>query len=192
MKIADLGPTKTIPLKDIKPAPDNPRRIPERAIEVVGYSLKRFGWQQPLVVDKANVLVAGHTRWLAAKELGVRTCPVVIAENLTEDEIRAYRIADNRTHDFTTWDYPELATQLDDLAGEFSDVLALQDWEALADEFDMSLDVDDDTGTRLDPNAGYHVTVVFATVEDALRADEALIAMPGVVDVRHKNQNGQE
>jgi ParB family chromosome partitioning protein len=114
-----------------------------------------------------------------------------VAENLTDEEVRAYRIADNRTHDFTSWDYPELAIQLDDLADEFGDVLALQDWQALSDDFDMSLDIDDDTGTRLDPNAGFHVTVVFATAEDALRADEALIALPGVVDVRHKNVIGQ-
>lgn len=186
MNVSDLGETVRLPISKIKPAPDNPRKIPQRAVEIVGESLKRFGWQQPLVVDKDLVIIAGHTRLLAAKELGVKDVPVIVAENLTPDEVKAFRIADNRTHDFTTWDYPQLVEQLDYLADDFSDVLALDDWQSIADSFDTSLDVTDGLGPRLDPNSGFHVTVVFKDERSALEAGPHLLDIPGVIDVRHK------
>jgi hypothetical protein len=192
VRITDLGTPVKMKTRDLKPAPDNPRTIPQRAIDIVQKSLEEFGWQQPLVVDKDLTLIVGHTRWMAAKELGVKECPVIVAEHLTPDQVKAYRIADNRTHDFTSWDYPSLVQQLDDLSADFSDVLGLQDWEQITADFDLSLDVDDDLAPRLDPNGGFQVTVIFATADDALRADPVLAKLDGVVDIRHKNQNGQE
>src|SRR5690606_35889614 len=110
--VRDLGEVVVVPLSSIKPHPRNPRRIPERAVEAVALSLQRFGWQQPLVVDGDMVLVAGHTRVKAAQSLGLTKVPVIVARDLTPDEIDAFRIADNRTHDFTSWDFPELVSQL--------------------------------------------------------------------------------
>src|SRR5205823_11608904 len=78
----------------------NPRKIPAKAIEHCAESIKTFGWQQPLVVDADMVLAAGHTRHQAARSLGLKMVPVVVAD-LTADEARAYRIADNRTHDYS-------------------------------------------------------------------------------------------
>lgn len=133
-----LGPVTQTPTGSIRGAGDNPRVITKAAIDMVAKSIARFGWQQPIVVDREGIIVAGHTRHLAAKQLGLSSVPVVVAEGLTPDEARAYRIADNRTGDFTSWDYPELVDQLDDLSAGFSDELALADWQSIVGQFESA------------------------------------------------------
>lgn len=134
--IPSLGTVKLLPVTEIKPSPDNPRKIGAAAVDVVAKSLAEFGWQQPLVVDTAHVLIAGHTRLLAAKKLGLANAPVVVADNLTPAQVKAYRIADNRSADFTAWDFTALTQQLDELAADFSDVLALADWESIVTDYE--------------------------------------------------------
>lgn len=185
-EVAPLGEVLLVDVGEVYPAPRNPRKIPDRAIEVVAGSLKKFGWQQPLVVDKAGVLVVGHTRLLAARSLGLKQVPVVAAENLTEREIEAYRIADNRTHDFTTWDLPELVIQLDDLAADFSDVLALEDWQSIVAEFDdLALDVSDDAKVDMS-GGGFEIVIAFKDKASALAVEQQLLDLPGAMDVRHR------
>lgn len=122
-----LGKALETPISEIKPSPDNPREIPEKAVEQVAKSIQEFGWQQPLVVDNNRVIIAGHTRYLAAKKLGLKTVPCIQATHLTPEQAHAYRIADNRSHDYTTWDYPELIQQINEL-DDFNDVLDITDW----------------------------------------------------------------
>ena len=86
-----------VPIGEIKPYEKNPRRIPPAAVEVVRRSLEKFGWQQPLVVSKSMVLIVGHIRFLAAQELGHEEVPVKVADELTADELREYRLVDNRS-----------------------------------------------------------------------------------------------
>lgn len=186
--VAALGAVTTAPAKDLRLADNNPRKITDRAIEVVSLSLQRFGWQQPLVIDGDNAVIAGHTRLLAARKLGLKDVPVVIASGLTEQEVEAYRIADNRTHDFTTWDLPLPVEQLDALAPDFADVLALADWETIVADFEnmqnaADLDVPDDVDSTLN---AFSLTVCFKTKEEALAAEQTIIDLPGVFDVRHK------
>jgi len=108
---------KDVRTSDLKPYERNPRKIPEQAVDAVAESIKRYGFRQPIVVDENLVIIAGHTRWLAARKLGLETVPVVIAD-LDEARARAYRIADNRTHQFTEWDTVMLAEELERLGGE--------------------------------------------------------------------------
>lgn len=183
--IAPLAPHRVVPLTEIRPAESNPRKIPPKAIELLAKSLSRFGWQQPLVVDKTGELIVGHTRLLAAQHLKLTEAPVVYAENLTDDEVRAYRIADNRTHDFTTWDYPELVVELEYLSEDFADELALQDWQAIAEEFDTKLDLEPEVKSDM-TGTGFEVTIVFGTKDQALAAERGLLELPGALDVRHK------
>lgn len=183
--INDLGTITKLALTAIKPAPDNPRQIPKRAVEVVAESLKAFGWQQPLVVDADHILIVGHTRLLAAKHLKLAEAPVIVATDLTPDQVRAYRIADNRTGDFTTWDYPVLVDQLDQLATDFGDVLALADWESIVDSLpDTTVDTSPETDAALTGEFGLTVICESAKVRDLLAAK--LIDEAGVFDVRHK------
>lgn len=102
-------------IKDIKPYPNNPRIILNEAIEKVANSIKEFGMQQPIVVDKDMVIIAGHTRLKACESLGMGTVPCVIADNLTDEQVKAYRLADNKTNEFTDWNSELLDFELEDL-----------------------------------------------------------------------------
>lgn len=108
---------KTVSVKDIKPYAANPRA--NQAVDKVAASIKEFGFQQPLVCDDENVIIVGHTRFAAAKKLGMTEVPVFYAL-LTEDQAKAYRIADNRTNQDGDWDFALLTKELEDLmAGQF-------------------------------------------------------------------------
>src|SRR5438552_14728577 len=84
------------PLSKITPYVRNARKIPQQAIDKVAASIQEFGFRQPIVVDKQGVIVAGHTRLLAAQKLGLEQVPVHIASDLSPTQIKAYRPADNR------------------------------------------------------------------------------------------------
>ena len=101
-------------LSEIHPYEKNPR-FNDGAVEAVANSIKEFGFQQPIVVDKNFVVVVGHTRPKAAEQLGLSEVPVVIAENLTPEQVQAYRIADNKTGEIAEWNYDLLPIELRDL-----------------------------------------------------------------------------
>ena len=111
MKISQTEIDKIIPYAR------NPRKNDE-AIAKVAASLKEFGWQQPIVVDNEMVVVAGHTRLAAARTLGMDAVPVVIADNLTPAQVKAYRLADNRVGQEAEWDDDLLRLEINDLEAE--------------------------------------------------------------------------
>ncbi len=111
---------KQISIQKIKPYKNNPRKNDE-AIEPLMASIKKFGFRVPIVIDKDNVIVAGHTRYKAAKRLKMDMIPVVRAENLTEKEAAAYRLIDNKTQEFAGWQFDELITELEGLEIDMSD-----------------------------------------------------------------------
>lgn len=113
------------PLDRVKPYPGNPRAIPQSAVTKVAASIREFGWRQPIVVDKAGVIIAGHTRRLAAMHLRLTEVPVHVAKDMTEEQARAYRLADNRVADETRWDMNALTTELEELAALKVDLLNL-------------------------------------------------------------------
>lgn len=104
------------PLDAVKPYEKNPRIVPQSAVEKLATSIKLYGWRQPIVVDKNGVIIAGHTRRLAAMHLGLAEVPVHVAKDMSEAEARAYRLADNRVADETRWDMNVLAEELKGLA----------------------------------------------------------------------------
>ena len=108
MKITDVK------IEDIIPYHDNPR-VNEEAINVVKKSLEEFGFQQPLVLDKDNTIIVGHTRYAAATELGYKEIPCFIADNLNEEKIKAYRIMDNKSAEYASWNYGLLTKEMTDL-----------------------------------------------------------------------------
>jgi DNA modification methylase len=101
-------------IDDIKPYAANPR-VNDQAVEAVAASLKEFGFRQPIVVDADGVIIVGHTRWKAAKKLGLKKVPVHVATDLSPEKVRAYRIADNQTNTLADWDYGLLPLELKDL-----------------------------------------------------------------------------
>ena len=100
------------PTEKVRPYTNNPRRCPQSAIEKVAASIAQFGFRQPLVVDEQGVLLVGHTRLLAAKQLGLAAVPVHVAGDLSPAQAKAYRLADNRTAEESGWDLELLPAEL--------------------------------------------------------------------------------
>ena len=105
---------KMFELSDLKPYEKNPRKNDE-AVKYVAESIRKFGFKVPIVIDKDNVIVAGHTRYKAAKKLGLSEVPCIVADDLTEEQIKAFRLADNKVAEKAEWDFELLSSELDEL-----------------------------------------------------------------------------
>lgn len=107
-----------MPLKDIKPYAKNPRRNDD-SVDAVAESIRAFGFQAPIIVDREHTIIAGHTRYKAAKKLGLTDVPVIVADELTEEQVKAYRIADNSAGSASTWDDELLQEILADIGDAY-------------------------------------------------------------------------
>ena len=123
-------------IDDVKPYEKNPRKN-ENAVNAVANSIKEFGFRSPIVVDKDMVIINGHTRLLAAKQLGLSEVPVIVASDLNEEQVRAFRLADNKVAEIAEWD--------DDL---------LQEELNLIEELDMSQFGFDEPELNFEENSG--------------------------------------
>lgn len=101
-------------LNELKPYENNPR-INDGAVKFVKNSIYEFGFKVPIVIDKNGVIVAGHTRYKASQELGLETVPCVVADDLTDEQVKAFRIADNKTAEKASWDLDALKTEMEEL-----------------------------------------------------------------------------
>lgn len=118
-----------LPTDSLKPYKNNPRDN-KNAVDAVAASIKEYGFRSPIIIDEQNTIINGHTRWKSAKQLGLTEVPCVKVTDLTEEQIREYRIIDNKTAEYATWDQDLLANELNDL--DFGD---------LDFEFDFSNDL---------------------------------------------------
>ena len=147
-----------LPLERLIPYARNPRKN-DSAVATVAASLKEFGWRQPIVVDEEMVILAGHTRLEAARQLGLSTAPVHVARGLTPAQARAYRLMDNRASENAEWDEALLGLELGDLQGDgfdlgltgFDDAELNRLLAALGDEADAREGEDDVPETPADP-----------------------------------------
>lgn len=101
-------------LNEIKPYEKNPRRNDD-AVKYVAASIKEFGFKVPIIIDKDGVIVAGHTRYKAAKNLNIEQVPCIVADDLTEEQIKAFRLADNKTGEMAAWDFEMLQGEIEEL-----------------------------------------------------------------------------
>lgn len=132
MQIIEVDVEKLIPYVN------NPRNNDE-AVQYVAASIKEFGFKVPVIIDKDNVIVTGHTRLRAAKKLGLKKVPCILADDLTEQQIKAFRLADNKVSELAEWDIDKLNIELE----------GISDLEMIDFGFD-ELDPDtDDTGDKL-------------------------------------------
>jgi len=122
---------KMIKIDELKPYENNPR-FNDEAVEYVAKSIKEFGFKVPLVIDKDNVIVTGHTRYKASIELGLEEVPCIIADDLNEKQIKAFRLADNKVSEKSGWNFELLEEELDDLDIDMSDF-----------GFDLDFDIDE-------------------------------------------------
>ena len=107
-----------LPPGQLTPYPANAKKHPADQVQHIANSIKAFGFRQPIVVDADNVVVIGHGRLMAAKKLGLESVPVVRADDLTDEQIRALRLADNKTNE-SEWDFAELEAELAELEMDF-------------------------------------------------------------------------
>lgn len=120
-------------IEEVIPYENNPR-INDGAVDHVANSISEFGFKVPIVIDQNNVIVTGHTRLKAAKKLGLKEVPCILADDLTPAQIKAFRIADNKTNEYAEWDFGKLTKEINDLnlSGyeydfDFNDVLFKED-----------------------------------------------------------------
>ena len=121
---------------ELVPYKNNPRKIEVKAVDAVRESIKQCGYISPIIVDENNVILAGHTRYRALKEMGMEKVPVLKAEGLTEEQKKKYRILDNRTNEVATWDYQKL---LEELVGLDFEGYAFG-FEKLTEKLDQDID----------------------------------------------------
>lgn len=114
-------------IKDLVPYKNNPR-VNDSSIRAVANSIKEFGFKVPLVIDQNNTIICGHTRYKACKLIGLTDIPCVLADDLTEEQIKAFRIADNSTASLSEWDIDLLNIELQDIK------LDMQDYGLYLDE----------------------------------------------------------
>ena len=146
---------------DLKPYSNNAKIHDEVQVANVAESIKQFGWKQPIVVDGNDVIIIGHCRWMAAKKLGLKEVPVLVADDLTEEEAARLRLVDNKSNE-SPWDYELLDTELEivDLDGFEFDF-----------GFESYLDnILNDDFTTIDAKEEYSVTLNFPLeYEDIIR-----------------------
>lgn len=133
MNIVSIAIDKLIPY-------DKNPRINAMAVDKVAQSIKEFGFKNPVIVDKDNVIICGHTRLTAAKKLNMTDVPCIIADDLTEEQIKAFRLADNKVAEFSTWDFDMLMDELTELdidMGDFGfDMSFLDDAKSVSKEYE--------------------------------------------------------
>lgn len=131
----------SVSLQDLKPYENNPR-INDNAIDSVANSIKEFGFKVPVVITKDNVIVAGHTRYKASLKLGLKEVPCIVADDLTEEQIKAFRLADNKVSELAEWDFEKLNIELSNIDLDMS--LFNFDVKELSVEIDKHKEVEED------------------------------------------------
>ncbi|MCT7799501.1 MAG: DNA modification methylase [Lactobacillus crispatus] len=140
-------------IDEIKPYENNPRDNND-AVDAVANSIKEFGWQQPIVVDNEGVIIAGHTRYKAAQKLGLKHVPVVVADNLTPDQVKAYRLADNKTAELADWNMDLLNDELDQIRDIDMSDFGFDDLDSLElEDADTAKDDNFDEATPTEPKS---------------------------------------
>lgn len=129
-------------ISELKPYENNPR-FNENAVDAVAASIKEFGFKVPIVIDKNNVIIAGHTRLKAAQKLGMTEVPVIVADDLTEEQVKAFRIADNKVAELAEWDFEKLEMELKELNIDMNQFGFEIEPETTEDNFDVDKAVEE-------------------------------------------------
>lgn len=108
----EMGELVTMKLEDLIPYWRNPRRVTDESVNLLAESIRKYGYQQPIVVDADNVIIVGHTRYIALRRLDVTEVPVLIARTLTPEQVKQFRVIDNRVAEYTSWDFEKLMAEL--------------------------------------------------------------------------------
>jgi ParB-like chromosome segregation protein Spo0J len=136
----EYGSLRVVPIGEVLPYEKNPRKIHKEGIRAVKESIQKYGYNVPIVVDSKMVVVTGHSRLMACKELGMEKVSVIVATHLTERQAKEFRIADNRTSELSKWDNDLLISELRDigLEGEMDAFFKSGELSSLMGELDKA------------------------------------------------------
>ena len=154
---------KEININELKEYENNPRNNDE-AVEPVANSIKEFGFKVPIIIDKDNVIVAGHTRYKAAKKLKLKTVPCIVADDLNEEQIRAFRLADNKVSEIATWDIDLLDLELDGISNIDMSLFDFNFYEEIPEELEREIETSEK----------FIIKITFDTYDDWLEKEEEL------------------
>ena len=159
-----------MPINELLRYENNPRNNKD-AVKYVAESIKDFGFKVPIVVDRNKVIIAGDTRYQAAKKLKLKEVPCIIADDLTEEQVKAYRLADNKVGEFSKWDMDKLETELADLLNVDMMVFG---FEELEKELEEAQDVIN-TESNFNYKEQYGVIIMCADEQDQQVIYERLV-----------------
>lgn len=164
-------------ITELKEYENNPRNN-EGAVEAVAESIKQFGFKVPIIIDSENIIIAGHTRRKAAEMLGLEKVPCVVADDLTPEQIKAFRLADNKTGELASWDFEKLDKELAELSemeldfsmADFNFDVVDKEVGDLPDELELNRE---EIGSKHNaPSLRYGSTVIYLTeTEDEMFND---------------------
>lgn len=169
MNIIDL------PIKSIKPYKRNPRKN-DSAVEYVANSIRQFGFKVPIVIDENYEIVCGHTRWKAAKTIGLETVPCIMADDLNEEQIKAFRLADNKTAEMAGWDFDLLEMEFNDIDPDLFDMADFGFFQDDVEERQASAEEEDRTGNMAEKYLVPPFSVLYANRQDWLARKRAWVA----------------
>ena len=163
--------------EELKEYANNPREN-DGAVQSVAESIKEFGFKVPIIIDRSGVIIAGHTRKKAAALLGIEEVPCIIADDLTPEQIQAFRLAENKTGELATWDFAALEKELESLTAFDVDMSRfgfdenIFDTDELPDEIELEREKN---GTAVkSPQIKYGSTVIYLTEEEDEKFDQLL------------------
>lgn len=147
-------------LDELKPYKNNPRYNDE-AVEYIANSIKEFGFKVPIVIDKNNTIVAGHTRYKASLELGLTEVPCIVADDLTEEQIKAFRLVDNKVSEYSQWNFELLEEEMKELDIDMGDFGFESLNDLTDDDFiqDTEITKEKENKTIICPNCGMEFNV---------------------------------
>jgi len=180
---------REVELSQLTPWEDNPR-LNDQAVDTVARSISAFGFNVPILCDRNLMIIAGHTRWKAARELGLETVPTIVLE-MTDQQRRAFSLADNKTAEIADWDFPKLREILDELSSEDVDLedLGFSDAELaaiLADREEPDWTEFDQRLTALE-NDGYALLPVKVRPDAKGKMQAAINAQGAKIGVRERD-----
>ena len=175
---------KNFQLAELRPYEKNPRRN-DRAVDAVAKSIEQFGFKIPIVIDADNVIIAGHTRYKAAKKLRLEFIPCIVATDLTPEQVKAFRLVDNKTAELATWDFEKLGAELNSLASEL-----VEGFSFTAPTQDESADIAVDIPSSPTKEKDEYETVKFVFAREQIKiVEDAMAAVSDEIQETFGNPN---
>ena len=158
---------------DLIPYDKNPRKN-DAAVDEVAASIRQFGFKVPIIIDADQVIVAGHTRLKAAEQLGLKKVPCIVADDLTEEQIKAFRLADNKTAELADWDFELLTEELEeitdiDMADFGFDLEEVAEGEDMTDEFEDTEKLESHYGVPYQGNKSRIADIIISLLPEGRR-----------------------